>query len=336
MKPFWKPASAFVAIGLVLYAGLYLAAERLMYRTGDSNPFFKIARLDTQQVDWVVLGASHAMVLDFADTNATMERETGLRILNLAAQGTGPLYNRFAFEQFLSRHRTRNLLYVLDSFAFRSRSWNEDRFADAKLLARTPFDPSLLWRLARYSAEEGVDPRAVADYALGFSKINNRDRFAPDVWEGEAQFDRSYRPSRSADAKRIDYLFPATASEPADFSRYVGELKELLDLATANGVKVTAIKLPVPGRFYALLPDEAAFDRTMAEFLGAQGAAFHDFSLSMDDTKFFFDTDHLNRTGVTEFFDRDLKALLVSNGAAAPSNAVPLSPTSDGRRVERK
>lgn len=336
MRSLLKSALAFVAIGLVLYAGLYVAAERLLYRTGDSNPFFKIARLDSEEVDWVVLGASHAMVLDFDDVNAMMERETGLRILNLAAQGTGPLYNRFAFEQFLNRHRTRNLLYVLDSFAFRSRTWNEDRFADAKLLARTPFDLSLLMRFGRYSAKEGVDPRAVADYAVGFSKINNRDRFAPDVWEGEAQFNRTYRPSRTADVKRIEYLFPADASEEADFARYVGELEKLLDLATANGVKVTGIKLPVPGRFHALLPDEPAFDRTMIELFSRHGAALHDFSLSMDEPRFFFDTDHLGRTGVTEFFNRHLKALLVSSGVAAPSGAASLSPPSDALPAERR
>jgi hypothetical protein len=83
-------------------------------------------------VDWVILGASHAMPLDFADFNAQMERETRLRILNLAAPDAGPLYNRFVLEDFLRAHRARNLLYVVDSFAFYSRTWNEDRFADAK------------------------------------------------------------------------------------------------------------------------------------------------------------------------------------------------------------
>src|SRR5690606_3488693 len=120
MRRLARPALAFVAIGLLLYAGVYYWSERLVYRTGDSNPFFKIATLDTLEVDWVILGASHAMPLDFADFNAVMERETGLRIVNLAAQGTGPLYNRFALEQFLETHRTANVLYVLDSFAFRS------------------------------------------------------------------------------------------------------------------------------------------------------------------------------------------------------------------------
>src|ERR1017187_2120523 len=143
MKPLGKSALLFIAIGLAIYAGVYYAAEQLMYRTGHSNPFFKIATAQDSTVDWVILGASHAMPLDFADFNAQMERETRLRILNLAAPGTGPLYNRFVLEHFLRTHRTRNVLYVVDAFAFYSRTWNEERFADAKLLRCTPFETAI-------------------------------------------------------------------------------------------------------------------------------------------------------------------------------------------------
>jgi hypothetical protein len=331
LKALVKSALAFVAIGLVLYAGVYYAAERLLFRTGDSNPFFKIATLEKPEVDWVILGASHAMPLDFGDFNAMMERETGVTIVNLAAPGTGPLYSRFVLEQFLHRHRTKNVLYVLDSFAFRSRTWNEDRFADAKLLARTPFDPSLLARLAAYCVKDGVDPRAVANYVTGFSKINNRDRFEPDIWEGETQFDRTHRPSRAADAKRIEYLFPDEPPNEVVFLRYVGELRELINVAKAHGVSVTGIKMPVPTPFHKLLPDEAAFDNAMIQLFAAEGATFHDFSLMMDEPRFYFDTDHLNRTGLIEFFHRHLKALFIPAEQPLPDAVTPLSSTADGR-----
>ncbi len=208
MKRQGRAAIAFVGIGLLLYAGVYFGSERLVYRNGHSNPLFKIATTDVRAFDWVILGASHAMPLDFDEFNRLMEGETGLRIINLASPGTGPLYNRFVLEAFLHHHTAKNVLYVVDSFAFYSRVWNEDRFADAKLLRATPFDPTTARLLARYSWSEGVDPRAVADYISGFSKINNRDRFQKDVWEGEPQFDRVYRPSAAATKSRIAYLFP--------------------------------------------------------------------------------------------------------------------------------
>jgi len=313
MKNLLKSALLFVAIGLALYAGVYYASERLMLSNGRSNPFFKIAMAQDSTVDWLILGASHAMPLDFADFNAQMERETQLKILNLAAPGAGPLYNRFVFEHFLREHRARNLLYVVDSFAFYSRTWNEERFTDAKLLRRTPFEPAIAQRLCDYARHEGVDARAVLDYVSGFSKINNRERFQRDVWEGEAQFERTYRPSSNAVRKRIDYLYPDKTA-PAALARYLDEFLAIIALARKEGVKVVVIKMPVPPRFYMQLPEEAAFDAAISRVLAARGVPFHDFSETTNDPSLYFDTDHLSRAGLTEYFMRDLKPLLDAGG----------------------
>lgn len=158
-----RAAIAFIGIGLLIYACVYFAAEQLMYRNGHGNPVFKIATTEVQAFDWVILGASHAMPLDFSNSNDLMQRDTGQTIINLASPGTGPLYNRFVLETFLRKHRTRNLLYVADSFAFYSRAWNEDRFGDVKLLRATPFDLYAARLLLQYSRQEGIDWRAVAD-----------------------------------------------------------------------------------------------------------------------------------------------------------------------------
>jgi hypothetical protein len=313
MKTFAKSALAFAAIGLLLYAGLYFAAETLMLHTARSNPLFKIATARESSVDWVILGASHAMTLDFDDFNAHIKRETRLKVLNLAAPGAGPMYNRFVFEHFLGAHRARNLLYVVDSFAFYSRTWNEERFADAKLLRRTPFEPAIARRLWDYSRHDGVDGRAVLDYVSGFSKINNRERFQRDVWEGEAQFERAYRPSSSAVKKRIDYLYPDKTS-PAALARYLEEFSALIALARKEGINVVAIKMPLPPQFRSQLPDEAGFDEALASFLAARGVPLHDFSANSGDPALYFDTDHLSRAGLTEFFARDLKPVLVTGG----------------------
>jgi hypothetical protein len=317
MKSLAKSALLFIAIGLALYCGAYYAAERIMDRTGRSNAFFKIAKLQEPAVDWLILGASHAMPLDFADFNAGMERETGLKIVNLATTGAGPLYNRFVLEHFLRQHRSRNLLYVLDSFAFYSRTWNEERFADAKLLRRTPFEPAIARRLWDYVLHEGVDPRAALDYVSGFSKLNDRERFEPDVWEGEAQFERVYRPSTTATAKRIAYLYPDKTAEEAR-ARYLVAFSSLVALAQHEGMRVVVVKLPVPPQYRSQLPDEAAFDEALSRVLGPRNIPLRDFSAAITEPRFFFDTDHLNRAGLTEFFNRELKALLVSGSSSRP------------------
>jgi hypothetical protein len=310
-RPQARSAALFLLIGLILYAAVFGAAERLVYRTGKTNPFFKIATADAENYDWVVLGASHAMPLAFDDFNALMERETQSRIINLASPGTGPLYNRFVLEQFLERHNAKNLLYVVDSFAFYFPSWNEDRFTDAKLLSRTPLDAQLMKRFWAYCWKDGVDGRALLDYATGFTKINNRERFDIDVWEGEKQFERVYRPSATATRQRIAYLYPKTPSD-ADRSRYLSVFRSLIALAQERNIRVVAIKLPAPSQFVSQRPDEAAFDSAIKPLLDENHVSLYDFSSSMDDPKFYFDTDHLNHAGVQEFFERYLKAILVA------------------------
>jgi hypothetical protein len=306
-----RAAAAFIGIGLALYAAAWAASERLVLRTGHANPFYKMAVAPAGPVDWVVLGASHAMPLDFADFNAMMERATGRRILNLASPGTGPLYNRFVLEHFVESRRAGNLLYVADSFAFRSRAWNEDRFGDAKLLRRTPFEWRLARRLAAYVGGEDVDVRALLDYTTGFSKLNNRERFQRDAWEGEAQFDRVARPSRSAVDKRIEYLYPH-GTAPATLARYLDEFAALLDVASRAGMRVTVVKLPVPTAYRDALPDEDAFDAALTTLLARRGVAWRDWSAAVADPKAYFDTDHLNRAGLTAFFERELRALFAA------------------------
>ncbi len=206
------------------------------------------------------------------------------------------------------------MLYVADSFAFYARTWNEERFGDAKLLRATPFDPATAWLLLQYSRRDGVDPRAFVDYVTGFSKINNRDRFQKDIWEGELQFDRVYRQSATAVKSRIAYLFPEPGRE-AGLSRYMTEFAKLLELAERHNIHAVVIKMPTPGQFRALLPTEPAFDVAMAAAVGNSRVGFRDFSAELDEPRFYFDTDHLNRAGVTELFNRHLKAILT-----APAN----------------
>jgi hypothetical protein len=204
------------------------------------------------------------------------------------------------------------VLYVADSFAFYSRSWNEDRFGDAKLLRATPLDSATAWLLLQYSRREGVDPRALADYVTGFSKLNNRDRFQKDIWEGELQFDRVYRPSATATKSRIAYLFPDSARDGA-LAQYMTELAKLFEVAQRRNIAVVVIKMPTPGQFRALLPNEPAFDAAIAAETVRRGIGLFNFSAELDEPRFYFDTDHLNRSGVTELFEGRLKAILTAS-----------------------
>lgn len=305
-----RTALQFMGIGLIIYAALFAASEALVYQNGHANPLHKIATADRPRYDWLILGASHAMPLDFADTEATIETATGQSIINLAFQGAGPLYNRFVMEQFLEGNEADGLIYVVDSFAFRARLWNEDRFADAGVLARTPFDLSVASRLLTYTVSEDVSLMAPLDYVFGFSKINNRERFERDLWDGETQFDRRYRPSERAEDERIAYLYPDGSDDPAMLDRYLDVFGALVDRAISAGLEVKVIKLPLPPRFYGKLPGEIEFDRALATMLYKRGLTVEDYSLLLAGPQYYFDSDHLGRRGVAAFIELRLIALM--------------------------
>ena len=64
--------------------------------------------------------------------------------------------------------------------------------------------------------------------------------------------------------------------------------------------------------FRGALGGEAVFAGAVSQMLGRKQVVLHDFAQAMDEPRFFFDTDHSNRAGLTEFFHRHLKAILVS------------------------
>jgi hypothetical protein len=305
-RSFARRAAVFALIGAALYLALYAAAEALASRYAHRNRFHAIASRPPSQFDYVLLGASHAAVFDYRDMNARLEALAGVRVLNLATVGAGVTLNRLLLDYFRTRHETRAIVYVLDSFAFYSRQWNEDRLRDSRLFVRAPFDPAL----ARLLLQQPGAAWTALDYISGFSKINNPDRFEPDVFVDEgSRFDRVYRPVRQLDEQRLAYLYPPEVDQ-AVLTRYLAELESMVASAHREGIAFIAIKPPLPDRVRRALPHEAAFDRAVQTVLSLHDTPFHDFSSIGNDERFFFDTDHLNRAGVLAFFETTLAPLL--------------------------
>lgn len=286
----------FVAIAVVLYLALYAWSEYLVYTHGEKNRFFMIRTAPPTEFDYVILGASHAMPFGFDDANERLEEATGAEIINLSTEGAGILPNRLMLDYFLRRHTTERVVYILDSFAFYSQQWNEDRLVDAGLFKRAPLDPALVAALWEYPWARPILP----DYLSGFSKINNPDRFERDLPEMEGRFDRTYRPVAQIDRQRIRYLYPADV-DPAIIDKYMAAFEDLITFAQARGVDVIVMKPPMPPRLKDNLPNEAAFDARITAMLQEHGVPFYDYTGVVTEDPNYLDTDHLNRTGVNAF-----------------------------------
>ncbi len=317
-RGFLRSAVPFVLIALALYAGIYVATELLIARHALRNRFYMVKTAPRAHYDYVILGASHAVVFDNRDMNARLEQVTGATILNLSTVGGGITVNRLLLDYFLAAHQTAAVVYVLDSFPFYSRQWNEERLRDAKLFQRAPWDPALAWLLVRKAATRPavVDYSVALDYILGFSKINNPDRFAPDLHDQEGpRFERVYRPVEQIDRQRIAFLYPTNIEETslrenpylAEFEGLIGDLQE-------RNIRFIVIRPPIPERIYRMIPNETQFDAVLKALLERHGVELHDFSSVNNEPRFFFDSDHLNQAGVLSLFENHLKDVLTPAG----------------------
>jgi hypothetical protein len=307
LRTFARAATRFALVGILVYVVPYVAAEALVYRYAHRNRFFAVSSAPPGHYDFVLLGASHAAVFDYRDMNRRLEQLTGGTIMNLSVVGGGVVVNGLLFDYFLTRHRADAAIYVVDSFAFYSEEWNENRLTDRRMLARAPFDPALAGLLIRRAP-----PSIALDYVTGFSKINNPDRFSPDEFADEgARFDRRYRPVAQLDEERMAYLYPKSADRGL-LAKYLGEFEALVAGARERGIAVIVIKPPIPQRIRRRLPSEQEFDAALAGVLMRHGIELHDFAGVSNEEALFYDSDHLNEAGVREFYETTLAPLLRS------------------------
>jgi hypothetical protein len=300
----------FVGLGLLLYAGLALWAEARVRATGETNRFFQIWAAEPRTFDAVILGASHAMPLGYGGMEEEIEAATGRSLMNLSNEGAGVMVNALVLDRFLRSHEARHVVYVVDSFAFTADDWNEARVRDGSLLRRAPFDPLLVATLLDHPWAWGALP----GYLSFVPKVNAALDLGPDRTEAElSRFDRTHRPSEQVDAQRIDYLFAPGEGEAA-LDRYLGELAALAERARAAGAAVTLLKMPTPPRYRDRLPFEPAFDARLAALARDTGARLVDHADRLPGDENYYDTDHLNRTGVTAYLGAGLLEVLGEPG----------------------
>jgi len=295
----------FVLVGLVLYGLLYVWSEILVQTHAEKNRFFSISSTPPTNFDTVILGASHAMPLDYGDFNKRLEEASGGTTMNLSIEGGGILPNRLVLDYFFTRHEAREVVFFLDSFAFYSPQWNEERL-DSGLFARAPLDPKLAMTLWEYPwARSQLLP-----YLSGFTKINNADRFTIDRSDAEVnKFVKTYRPIAQIDAQRIAYLYPAEIDAHV-FEHYLSEFAALADMVAAHGATMLLVKPPTPPRYHEALPHEAAFDAAIAQLVASKGLKYRDFTTLLPGDENYYDTDHLNETGVSAFILNGFAQLL--------------------------
>ncbi len=308
----WHPLRIvlFLLIGGVLYAGLFLWSDRVL-RADPSRSAFLAVTTAADEVDWLILGASHAVPLGLADMPEVIGARTGRTTQVLALPGGGPFVLRLIADRWVMDHRSRGVVIVLDDFAFAHRRWNEDRLADDDLLPKIPAD-MLTARLLARAVRRGLPWQIWLAQVTGFARINDRRRFAPPSWSAEDRFDSAPRPSAAAIRSRVAFLYPAPGDEGA-VGRALDDLEATILLARAQGARVVLLRPPLPEAFRSALPVVPGLASGLAELTQRLDVDMVDHSAAIPDPRHYFDTDHLNRSGVLRWLDMGLAGLLSGN-----------------------
>jgi len=318
MRAIWKWALIFVVFGLLLYIALLAYADKKIRETetGEHNPFFQIAMNAEQGSDVVILGASHAMPLGFDGIKPLIEQTSGRNLMVMAIEGGGVVPNGVILDALLKKSKPRTVIYVLDTFAFLSPQWNEERLNDSEFYARTPFDRAILDTFLA----EGIAWRNVASYLAGFDRINRPSSSGVDRSEAlVAKFDQTYSPDDNIEDQRVADLF--SNSSAALMQGYVDRLAAMAAAAKQAGSEFILLQMPVPPRYTSRLPEthQAVLDRVQA-VAEAQGVCVIDHTEALPGDENYSDTDHLNRIGAERYAVGLLaEALLLPAGEATES-----------------
>ena len=177
--------------------------------------------------------------------------------------------------------------------------------ADSRLFERAPFDPALAGVLARHPATRMV----ALDYLSGFSKINNPNRFAADVFADEAgRFERMYRPVGQIDRQRHRVSL-SRVDRPRRLSTLPRRVRGFGRVRDRAGHPLRGRAAANPERIRSKLPGEAEFDATLRRAMDRRQVEYHDFSMVNNEERLFYDSDHLNKAGVLSFFEHHFAAL---------------------------
>lgn len=308
----WHPwrIVLFLLLGGGLYCGLFVWSDRMLRAGAVQTPFLAVTTAP-EEVDWLILGASHAIPLGTADVPDLIAARTGKTTEVLAAPGVGPFVLRLIAERWFIDHRSGAVLIVLDEFGFADRRWNEDRLADDDLLPKIPADVRTARVLARAVAR-GLPWQTWLAQVTGFARINDRRRFAAPTWTVADRFDSAPRPSATAIRSRVAFLYPAGGADRG-IDQGLQDLEAMVLLARGQGARVVLLRPPLPEGFRAALPELPGLAHGLAALSHRLDVPIIDHSGAIPDPRHYFDTDHLNRSGVLLWLDLGLGRLLAGN-----------------------
>lgn len=295
IKRFIKTIFAFIPFAIIIYVIMlcawgdiapYFLKKNLTYRIGSNGHLFtRLKEVKTvKDVDVLVLGSSHA----YREFDPRIFNAAGLKTFNLGSSAQTPMQTKILLERYLDKLNPKIVIYevfpktfsidgVESSLDIISNDKND--LASLKMaidLAHIVTVNTLIYGYYRditgknksfvEKQETDIDKYIKGGYVARKIKTFKHQKYPANKWDFED--------------KQFEYF------------------KENLNLLKSRNIRVILINSPIPPAYYKSYTNNNVFDARMEKM-----GEYYNFNnkLTLDDSIYFYDTDHLNQNGVDIF-----------------------------------
>lgn len=288
MRKFLLTLLCFIAFNLVL---MILLAEYPRYRfdwsTKNTDSLLYIMT-DDVQYDFVMLGTSHGKVFD-RGSHEEVEAILGKSFLNLSRGGGGGIVPALVYlDLFFQRgNSAKTVFYLIDPYVFYARIWNEGRF----FAEDEPLNLRFLYLMYRH----GMCADAIWNYLQ--TKFSFSWFVGPETHWG--LYDRKSGSVDTVDSAlvraRIERLYlEGTKASTADY--YMCKLEEVRRMAEAHSANLVLL---FPPTLLGIQPGQEEIRASLEAYATAHAdVSFHDGSLAIPESRYYYNLDHLNFEGL--------------------------------------
>lgn len=279
-----------------------------------------------EKYDFVLMGTSHTQLF----YNYIVEPIIAKKMKNLATGAAGVIPQKIQLECFFeTNNKAKQVVYILDPWALYSDRWNEANY----ILQQEGIEYSYFFKLLG----NNVDKKVLFNYfrdklADNYDKFM-RDLLTPkitpsvekpkpkdDLKEALANKEILLREERMAqktleeqdalnkaeDKQRLDALYDQGLNMRF-FARYSKEVEKIILLAKENNSTIFFI---IPPTLMGKMPGHDNTVRLLSGLKKRYGTNYFDLSTVMQSQDFYFDREHLSKSGVEYFTQNYLKKII--------------------------
>jgi hypothetical protein len=290
MKTFIKKIVLFLAfLGLVIPVFVIIQSTYMMKKNNARGYYYSnlLYFPDDKVCDIVILGSSHAKMLEVCNNWKLTEGILDKKIVNISDFGGSCLNQQILLDYFYAKgNQTDFVLFFIDPFMMVS-----ERFDKENTMNKEPFSLSFLL----HAMKGGMDKGVIRNYLK--SKIRISNSWAEVHWCEKYEMQVEKLDSVKI-RNRVNVLTGSVRIIRANRLKQIQKIDKIIKNVKMHGDKLIFILPPT------LIQNEPGYDDLIGflkRLKKEKSIDYYDFHPIMQDKKYFMDYDHLNRDGVEYF-----------------------------------